>query len=805
MGIAQHFVWSEPSSASPVLLNPGAFVLAADATGAPQESREAGDRAELQARRKTDFEKTVQPILAKYCFECHGTDPTESELSFASIESFEAASAQRETWEKTLKLLEASAMPPQDHEPRPSNEQTKQLIDWINLTFFYVDCSAPVDPGHVTIRRLNRNEYDNTIRDLVGVEFQPAEDFPSDDVGNGFDNMGAVLSLPPLLMEKYIDAAQRIAEAAIIVGDESRFRVRHIEAKQLMSTSGAAVNSYGYRPLSSKGSVFAEFNIGQAGEYVVRIEAAAQQAGPEPAKMEVSVGGKSLKVHEIKGHIQPGRYEVRFTAGPDQDVKIGKHRVEGAFINDYYRPKAEDPKDRDRNLFIQSIEVEGPPGSGKSAYPESHGRIVFVTPDETRSVRAAAIEVLRRFTTRAFRRRVTDGEIEGLVQLVENVVGDGEPFELGIQIAVEAVLVSPRFLFRVETDAVATDTRAVRRLNDYELATRLSYFLWSSMPDDELFSLADKGVLHQPDVLEEQVRRMLGHPEKAQTLVVNFGGQWLNLRNLDEAEPNGKMFKSFNDELRSDMHRETELLFETIMRENKSVLDFLDADYTFVNERLAKHYSIEGITGSEFQKVSLADSKRAGVLTHASILTLTSDPARTLPVKRGKWILENILGTPPPPPPAGVPELAEAQKANPDATLREQLAQHREDPACAVCHVSMDPLGIGLENFDAIGRWRDKDGEKPIDSSGTLPGGASFTSPREMIALIRKREADFAQHLTRKMMTYALGRGLEYYDRCVIERIVAALAADDYRFHTLVTQIVKSEPFTMRRPEGEQQ
>jgi hypothetical protein len=397
---------------------------------------------------------------------------------------------------------------------------------------------------------------------------------------------------------------------------------------------------------------------------------------------------------------------------------------------------------------------------------------------------------------------VDDAEVDRFAGLVERTVTEyNEPYEQSIRLGLQAALVSPSFLFRIEEDPSPDDPDVKRQLNDFELASRLSYFLWSSMPDDELFELAGRGKLNDPKVLEQQVQRMLADP-KSRALVDNFAGQWLNLRNLDDINFDRRRFRRFNGELRDSMKQETLRFFEYVMRDDRSILDFLDGDYTFVNKQLAELYDIDGVEGNDFQKVSLEGTPRAGVLTQSSILALTSNPTRTSPVKRGKWIMENILGTPPPPPPPNVPELEETAKASPDATLAEQLALHREDPGCASCHDQMDPLGLALEKFDAIGQFRERDGKHPIDDSGVLPGGQKFQGAHELIGILKARKQLFAKNLTEKMLTYALGRGLEYYDICAVNEIVNGLERDEYKFSRLILGVVNSNPFQYRRGDG---
>jgi hypothetical protein len=386
------------------------------------------------------------------------------------------------------------------------------------------------------------------------------------------------------------------------------------------------------------------------------------------------------------------------------------------------------------------------------------------------------------------------------VRLVEKVVASGDSVAVGLQVAVAGVLVSPQFLFRLESDENPNDTNDRHLLTDHELATRLSYFLWSSMPDEELTAHADTGDLHTDAVIERQVRRMLVDP-KSEALVDNFAEQWLHLRILNEITPDPKAFPEFNAELREDMKRETKRFFEHVMREDCSILDFLDGSYTYVNERLAKHYGLSGIRGEQFQQVDLAGKNRAGLLTQGSILTLTSNHDRTSPVKRGKWVMEVLLNQPPPPPPPNVPELSETAKAQPNTSLRQQLELHRQNASCASCHRVMDQLGFGIENFDAIGRWRDTEGGQPLDTRGDLPGGGSFAGPVELTGVLRHKQCEFGECLAEKMLTYALGRGLEYYDRCTTVKILNSLKDRDFRFSALVTEIVKSEPFRMRRGE----
>ncbi len=741
------------------------------------------------------FQQNVKPFLKKFCFDCHGEGADEGGLTLDGFLKPEAFHANRKQAELIFKLLNSNTMPPEEGE-QPSKEEREKAVDWIDAKLYFVDCDLPPDPGRVTIRRLNRAEYNNTIRDLVGIDFEPAADFPSDEVGNGFDNIGDVLSLPPLLLEKYLVAAETIAKKAIVAHPE-RFGILRVAGKDLEGTGSAGdLNESGFVSIASSGSVIADFRIPAKGEYVLSAEAMAEQAGDEPAKMELRLDGKAIKVFDVNGRRKPETYEIK------HKLDAGRHKIEAAFINDYYNPKARDRRQRDRNLYVRKLEA-APLDVSLVNLPESHRRIIFLNPDKKTSPNDAVAKIMKRFIGQAFRRPATDEEVEKFTKLAMFAISRKDTFEQGIQLGVTGVLVSPHFLFRIENHSQPNNPARIFPVSDYELASRLSYFLWSSMPDAELFQLASQGKLGQPEILEKQVRRML-KDQKSQALVENFASQWLNLRNLEEVSPDPQMFPAFNDQIRRDMRKETEAFFGAIMREDQSVMNFLSANFTFLNERLAEYYGISGVKGDAFQKVSLAGVPRAGVLTQASILTLTSNPTRTSPVKRGKWILENLLNQAPPPPPPDVPELEVTAKAKPGLSLRKQLEIHRESPNCASCHKSMDPLGLGFENFNAIGQWRDRDGELPVDASGVLPSGQKFNGPIELINLLKQKQPEFRRCLVEKMLTYALGRGLEYYDRCAVDSICGNMEKDNNRFSRMVLEIVNSQPFRYRRGEAKQ-
>jgi hypothetical protein len=731
-----------------------------------------------------DFQKQVLPLLEKYCTECHGGANKKADLALDVFKgkSDDAVMKERELWENVLDKLEGREMPPEE-KPQPSPNEIDRITAWIQQSLAATDCRNVRNPGRVTIRRLNRAEYNNTIRDLIGVDFQPAEDFPTDDVGYGFDNIGDVLSMSPILVEKYLTAAEQVVGKAIVPDASARVPRRRFEAKDL--TGG---DKLGPRVAVSRNPATADLDFPKDGTYVIRVKASAGLSTDPPSRLVVKLDDRELLAVDIAEQKDAAKTrEIKI------DATAGKRKVT---LSDARGSETKAP--RAPLLLVEFVEIVGP-----ADLPASHRRIVTCQPTGERSSIECARQVLREFASRAFRRPVTNDEVERLVRLVHLTLEQGDSFERGIQLALQAILSSPHFLFRVELDPSSDDPGGIRELTDFELATRLSYFLWSSMPDDELFRLSRAGELKSPGVLDAQVRRMLSDP-KAEAFVENFAGQWLQLRDIAKVTPDPELFPEFDETLRTAMLRETELFFEAVVKEDRNVLDFLDADFTFVNERLARHYGIDGAKGDEFRRVPLARAGRRGILTHASILTITSNPTRTSPVKRGKWILENILGTPPPPPPPGVEELEEGKDAALRGSLRERMEQHRAKPMCATCHNRMDPIGFAFENFDAIGAWRDLDGKFAIDASGGLPGGVEFDGPPELIAILKTaRRQQFSRCLAEKMLTYALGRGLESYDRCAVDKIIEGLEKNDYKFSALVTGIVQSEPFQLRSSKGD--
>ena len=727
------------------------------------------------ASRAAPFESQVKPLLAKYCLDCHAGKDAEGGISLDECTEAAARSTDRGIWLKVLRQVQGQAMPPRDSD-QPTEAERAVLTGWISGFALKPDCSRGERPGHVTLHRLNRAEYNNTIRDLFGVTITPADEFPSDDVGYGFDNIGDVLSVSPVLLERYLQAAEEVAQAVIYAADAETAPSQKLAGKSLNTTG-----DFGH-----------DVEFPEAGSYIIRVRAAGDLAGPEPPKMAIAFDKAVKKRFDVRNEKPIFRdFEIRLNAS------AGTHRIDIGFLNDFAGTDPRTKKKVDRNLAVDRILVVGPIGVVPDPLPEAHVRFFRKPIDPKGSLEDQynqAKEILRPLASRAFRRRATDAEVEALTKVYESARDGGQSIERAMQAAVTAMLVAPSFIFRVEQEP---PPGKIRRLDGFEVASRLSYFLWSTMPDDQLFRAAARGELETDEQVVATALRML-KDEKARALVENFAGQWLQLRGLDEATPDRGRFPGFDDDLRKAMRRETEEFFWSIVREDRSVLDFLEADYTFVNERLAKHYGIPGVSGDTLVRVSVDPERRGGLLGQASVLTVTSNPTRTSPVKRGKWILENLFAAPPPPPPPNVPDLKEGGGEKLTGTLRQRMEQHRADPACAACHQLMDPLGFGLENYDAVGAWRTKDGDTAVDAGGELPGGRSFQGPKQLRQVLMDRRDEFRRCLAEKLLTYAIGRGLEWYDACAVERIAERSAAGGDRFSAMVAEIVKSPAFRKR-------
>ncbi|QGJ68414.1 Planctomycete cytochrome C [Planctomycetales bacterium 10988] len=754
-------------------------------------SLRAENPSELQS--ENFYRETIKPLLQNYCADCHGPDYAEGDLDFSQFTTLQTVQEHGEKWEHIARMIEFGAMPPEDS-AQFTEEEKSLVLKWIEGQSTTANCSLNPDPGRVTIRRLNRAEYDNTVRDLIGMDLRLAEDFPSDDVGYGFDNIGDVLSLPPLLFEKYLTAAEKIAYRAIVAPNPEAFRIQHHAGEKLSKHYNAYFDkSTDSFVLRDQGKIVTKFSAGQSGVYQIKISATQWEKLGKPVEMELLVDGKQkwlFTVNPVRPYFQSYRLPL--------PLKQGEHVITLQIEQELAK---EMRKQRGFRLHIKGVELTGPTAVLPEEQTAFQKNLIKHRPEKNRSVEQAAAMNLKPFLRKAFRRTVTMDEVNRFARLAEAASLQGAGFTEAMQVALTGVFVSPHFLFRVEHDQDPNNPDATHFLSDFEMASRLSYFLWSSMPDETLLKLAEQGKLQDENVLRHQVKRMLKDP-KSKALSDNFAAQWLNLRSLEAFSPDPERFPTVDAELLQAMQMETLKMFETVIHEDLSIQTFIDARFSFMNEKLAKHYGMPGVKGNQFRKVALKDPHRQGILTHASILTLTSNPTRTSPVQRGKWIMENILGVSPPEAPPNVPALEEAQASNPNASLREQLELHRQNAVCASCHRQMDALGFGFENYDVVGRWRDQDGKHPVDPSGVLPTGEAFQNSEELIDILSNRQQEFAYALTEKMLTYAIGRGLETFDRCAIEEIVSHLETQNYQLSALISEVVLSEPFRQRRGDG---
>jgi mono/diheme cytochrome c family protein len=786
------------------------------------------------------YDEVVKPFLAENCYPCHGDKKQEKELNFQAFTSAASLQAHRERWEEVARKLRASEMPPIE-EDQPPEEQRQAVAAWLETELERIDRVTPPDPGRITARRLNRTEYNNTVRDLLGVDDRPADDFPQDDTGYGFDNIADVLSLSPVLMEQYVKTADRMARLAVYGPPQMEPTLTRLRSEGRRNGSAREFPArYDVTGLSLPNSFHATFRVPVTGEYMIRATlGGVRPAGSEPITIALWIDDQEVQSQpfDLEGAArfdldrqdfggQAREFRVRLEAG-DRHVAVAiPHIFEGlpprlGGPNPSSRPEpireftprpGQTPEQvaRAKTQFEQtqaelakipydgvrvgSVEVGGPYTQVSGPADTSVRQVLVCGHTDGKHGKTCMARIVSDVARRAFRRPVTTRELKPYVELAELAQRQEGSFDEGLVVGLQALLVSPDFLFRIEHDRAGNGPQAV---SQHELATRLSYFLWASMPDAELRRAADAGTLRKREVLEAQVRRMLQDP-KARSIASQFGGQWLQFRGLESIVRDRDRYPEFDDYLRLSMRRETELFVDAVVREDRSILDFLNGRYTYLNERLARHYGLDGISGPAFRRVELTDPRRGGVLTQASVLTVSSYATRTSPVMRGKWVLENLLDAPPPPPPADVPNLDEAA-IGASASMREQLEIHRANPTCASCHRRMDPLGFGLENFDAVGAWREIDGKFPIDASGQLPDGRTFTGPEELRAILSGNEDAFARCVTSKLLTYALGRGLEQYDTRTVKAIAAQLPAQGYRFSALVLDIVNSLPFQSRR------
>lgn len=751
------------------------------------------------------FDQNVTSFVQKNCAGCHNEKLKTAGLALTSYHDTASLLRDRAIWEKAVARIRSGEMPPKGL-PRPKPDEIAATTNWIEQQF--ADADEHPDPGHLTAHRLNRAEYNNTVRDLLAVRFKPAADFPADDSGYGFDNIGDALSVSPVLMEKYLNAAKRIAIAAIPLAlvppkpTRERYSPEHGRNEKRLELEHS-------------------FDLPAEGDYDLQAGISGRK---ESFRVHLTLDGTPIKtadvliekdkprVYEIRLHVPYGPHLLKAVLtprAPSPEETALAAQLEAAEQKAIARQIARNPKDEAQirlqhalgnvPTYVDQLEVRGPFNALPAPLPASYSRIFICGhPIGQHNARCARTD-LGALARLAFRRPVSTREVTRLTALVARAQHDGLSFEQAMRVGVEAILVSPNFLYRIERDPNPNGT-TVHPVNDFELASRLSYFLWSSMPDSDLLLLAGEHRLSEPAVLHAQVSRMLADP-KAAALVDNFAGQWLELRNLDGIQPDPDQFPEFDNQLRQAMRTETQMFVASIVHDDKSILDFIDGKYTFVNDRLAKFYGIPGVEGSQFRRVSLDGAERSGVLTQASVLTVTSYPTRTSPVLRGKWILENILNTPPPPPPPGVGSI-DAQGGVVKGTMRQQMEKHRANPMCASCHERMDPLGFAFENYDAVGHWRTHEGTFPVDATGVLPNGKSFNGSAELKTILASNRDAFAECLTEKLLIYALGRGLEGYDRGATKKIVAGLAANDYRLSSLIDGIVDSVPFRMGRGEG---
>jgi mono/diheme cytochrome c family protein len=774
------------------------------AASAPASGRQAAGTAPPPASAAASY----RTILDQYCVTCHNERLKTGGLVLEALDSARPAD-HVDVWEKVVRKIRAGVMPPQGAR-RPNDGSLHALVQWLEQGLDRAAAERP-DPGRPLLHRLNRAEYRNAVRDLLGLDVDVTTLLPPDDSAYGFDNISDVLGVSPSLQERYLTAAGRISRLA--VGDlamrpgSDTYRVpqdlsqnQHIDGLPLGTVGGLSVShtfpldaEYEFKTTLYRTNLNIVRGLSYESEFEVAVDGRRVH--------RVTIGGRADLAALFDKPTDTGdavelrmRVRVPLTAGP--------HEVTAAFIDNmtvkdtvrlqpFLRSSA-DNFDWAGWPHIQSLAITGPfSATGTGDTPSRRAIFQCKTTD-----RACATEILTRLARRAYRQPVTKTEMDPILAFYD-AARRGGSFDAGIQRGLERILASPRFVFRMERDPERSVPGVAYRISDVELASRLSFFLWSSIPDDELRDLASRRKLSEPATLEAQVRRMLDDP-RSEALVTNFAGQWLHLRNLRTVQPNSDEFPDFDDNLRQAFRRETELLFDSLIREDRSLLDLLRADYTFVNERLARHYGISGVYGSRFRRVTVTDEARKGLLGHGSMLAVTSHAERTSPVLRGKWVLENLIGLPVPPPPDDVPPLKATEEGQKPRTVREQMAEHRASPVCASCHRVMDPVGFALENFDAIGAWRTHEPGGPIDASGELADGRRVDGVVTLRKAILERPEIVANTFTEKLMTYALGRGVEPQDMPAVRRVLRDASVQDYRMSSIVLGIVKSVPFQMR-------
>ena len=739
----------------------------------------------------------VLPVMKKHCGECHMDGANEAGVNLGDYSTLEKIRSHESTWEQIRGVIRADAMPPPESS-KMTMEERSLVTRWIERTLHEVDCTHRPPTPHVTVRRLNQFEYDNTIRDIFGVEFRPSKEigFVSDDVGNGFDNQGEVLTLAPIALEKYLQAAGLIAKRVISLDRES-FRKQSFEGEYVAYQQSLSI------PIHVA-----------AGKYNVNIRTRFGDDQKDNCKAKLWIDDVLISEWEVVPKDETAKYEFETTAG-DHNLRI-------EYADD---SSPENRNANNRRLIVHSVRLVGPE-QGDPAFPKIHQQVVVATPEDRDQADAMPIgftestrRVFNKLLPKLYRRAVSNDEVHAVMMICQKASDSGCSYEESLRYGLQAALVSPQFLFRSEN---LVESDGLRRLDDYGVASRLAYFLWASTPDETLLNIAAQNQLHEPDILRVQVLRMLDDP-RSDSLISGFFAQWLGLRNIQKIDIDRDKFPVWSDRLRAAMLKETEMFCKHLLREG-SIEDFLTADFTFVNPRLAEFYGLEfdGKQPSELYKrrpgrndgdprrqglyeqedrwirVTLP-ANRIGVLTQAAALALTSNPTRSSAVKRGKWVLETVLGDPPPSAPPNVPSLEQA-KADDKASLRERLEIHRSNPSCAGCHKLIDPIGLGLENFDATGRWRDTEDGREILAQGSLADGKVFTGPIELIKILSERTPDVSKNFTQRLLTYALGRGLQRADRCDVDKILAQAKENRYTIKSVILAIVQSDPFLQRSP-----
>lgn len=742
------------------------------------------------AQQRTLFTGESRALLARHCVSCHGNQKSLGKLNLETLDSLTPEKAGKILAEMHTRL-KFKLMPPSDKkQPAPHEMQT--MIDATLEALDRCETRMTPNPGRVTMRRLNRVEYRNTLRDLLGLDFDefhdPTADFPADGIGYGFNIIGDVLSTSPLLMERYLAAAEKVIDQIVVVDGFDGPWTWKLSGKFLRMALAMEENDPN---LFSPRSWISQVDLRQEGDYILRAYVSSDVKNNKPAQMSFVVNGVPVYTFTYFRVDTPVKFEKKLT------LPRGRHSIQVQYQHEFNKPKF-DLKTDGKNGAIHAdlVEVVGPVGIAEGRIPEPHKKIFITRPGPGKTRTQAAEEILTEFCRRAFRRPASRAEVQRYVNLFEKAYRPDDTFEAAMRAPLQAVLVSPNFLYRMEKDPPGRLPDEPYPVNAFELASRLSYFIWSSMPDEELFRAASTGRLLEPRVLEQQVRRMV-EDQRGQALAENFVPQWLGIGGVETFMPHPKV-GVLDNEVRKAMLAEPVLFFRYIMSEDRSLLDFIDADYTFVNEALGNHYEMKLVQGRDMRRVKIRDDTRGGIMTMASVLTATSYADRTSPVKRGKWVLDVLLGAPPPPPPPDAGPLKDEKDPIKRMSLRQRLETHRTNARCASCHNAIDPLGFGFENYDSLGRWRDRDGTLAIDASATLPDGKKFNGPNELKEILRSRKDEFARSLAEKMLTFALGRGVEPYDRRALDQIARTVVADQYRLSTLVVEITKSYPFRYR-------